>query len=95
MSSLDVTGTPLIDRTMSPAPMPCVGLSGGTSGIFVNFTPCETPCASTSGFVRQVTMNVLRAFADGPAAARYPAHDNLDAIGEYAGDPIGNPGALQ
>jgi hypothetical protein len=51
--------------------------------------------ASTSGFVRQVTMNVLRAFADGPAAARYPAHDNLDAIGEYAGDPIGNPGALQ
>ena len=39
--------------------------------------------------VRQVTANVLRAFADGPAAARYPAHDNLDAIHEYAGDRIG------
>jgi hypothetical protein len=42
-----------------------------------------------------VTANVLRAFADGPAAARFPAHDNLDAIHEYAGDPIGNPAALQ
>jgi hypothetical protein len=51
--------------------------------------------ASASGFVRQVTMNVLRAFADGPAATRYPAHDNLDAIGEYAGDPIGNQASLQ
>ena len=39
-------------------------------------------------FVRKVTANVLRAFADGPAAARYPAHDNLDAMQEYAGDPI-------
>jgi hypothetical protein len=51
--------------------------------------------AATSSFVKQVTMNVLRAFADGPAAARYPAHDNLDAIGEYSGDPIGNPASLQ
>jgi hypothetical protein len=32
---------------------------------------------------------VLTAFADGPAAAKYPAHDNLDAIGEHAGDPLG------
>jgi len=51
--------------------------------------------ASTSAFVRQVTTNVLRAFADGPAAARYPARDNLDAIHEYSGDPIGDPAALQ
>jgi hypothetical protein len=28
-------------------------------------------------FTRRVTTNVLRAFADGPAAAKYPAHDNL------------------
>jgi len=49
--------------------------------------------APASRFVRQVTMNVLRAFADGPAAARYPARDNLDAIREYSGDPIGNPAA--
>ena len=39
-------------------------------------------------FVRRVTANVLRAFADGPAAAKYPAHDNLDALREWAGDPI-------
>jgi len=39
-------------------------------------------------FVRRVTANVLHAFADGPAAARYPAHDNLDAMDEWAGDPI-------
>jgi len=39
-------------------------------------------------FTRKVTANVLRAFADGPAAAKYPAHDNLDAMDEWAGDPI-------
>ncbi len=49
----------------------------------------------TPGFVKQATMNVLRAFADGPAAAKYPAHDNLDAMHEYVGDPIGNPANLQ
>jgi len=51
--------------------------------------------ARTSAFVKQVTENLLRAFADGPAAAKYPAHDNLDAMHEYAGDPIGNPANLQ
>jgi len=49
----------------------------------------------TPGFVKQVTMNVLRAFADGPAAAAYPAHDNLEAMHEFVGDPIGNPANLQ
>jgi hypothetical protein len=39
-------------------------------------------------FTRQVTANVLRAFADGPAAARYPARDNLDAMHEWPGDPL-------
>jgi hypothetical protein len=51
--------------------------------------------ASASAFVRQVTANVLRAFADGPAAAAYPAHDNLEAMREYAGDPLGHPASLQ
>ena len=46
-------------------------------------------------FVRQVTKNVLRAFADGPAAKRYPAHDNLVAMHEHVGDPVGSPGNLQ
>ena len=49
----------------------------------------------TPAFVKQVTTNLLRAFADGPAAAKYPARDNLDAIHEYAGDPISNPANLQ
>ena len=39
-------------------------------------------------FTRRVTANVLRAFADGPAAARYPARDNLRAMREWPGDPI-------
>jgi hypothetical protein len=39
-------------------------------------------------FTRKVTANVLHAFADGPAAAKYPAHDNLDAMDEWPGDPI-------
>ena len=51
--------------------------------------------ARTSAFVKQVTENLLRAFADGPAAAKYPARDNLDAMHEYVGDPIGNPANLQ
>jgi hypothetical protein len=42
----------------------------------------------TGAFVRQVTANVLRAFADGPAAAKYPARDNLREMHEWPGDPI-------
>ena len=49
---------------------------------------------STPAFVRQVTTNVLRAFADGPAADKYKANDNLAAINERSGSPI-NPGNLQ
>ena len=49
---------------------------------------------STADFVRQVTSNIFRAFADGPAASRYPAHDNLDAMHEYAGDRMGAGSAL-
>ncbi|HYK66540.1 MAG TPA: N,N-dimethylformamidase beta subunit family domain-containing protein [Streptosporangiaceae bacterium] len=39
-------------------------------------------------FTEKVTSNVLHAFADGPAAAKYPAHDNLDSMREWPGDPI-------
>jgi predicted RNA polymerase sigma factor len=42
----------------------------------------------TSDFTRRVTANLLRAFADGPAAAKHPAHDNLAAMHEWPGDPI-------
>jgi N,N-dimethylformamidase beta subunit-like, C-terminal len=42
----------------------------------------------TAEFVSQVTKNVLRGFADGPAAAKHPAHDNLAAMHEWPGDPI-------
>jgi N,N-dimethylformamidase beta subunit-like, C-terminal len=49
---------------------------------------------STPAFVRQVTTNVLRAFAQGPAAEKYKASDNLDAVREEIGSPI-SPGNLQ
>jgi N,N-dimethylformamidase beta subunit-like protein len=39
-------------------------------------------------FTRKVTANVLTAFADGPAAAKHPARDNLAAMHEWPGDPI-------
>ena len=42
----------------------------------------------TGRFVRRVTANVLRAFADGPAVGKYPARDNLAEIHEWPGDPI-------
>ncbi len=44
--------------------------------------------ARTAAFTRQVTTNVLHAFADGPAAAKHPAQDNLAAMQEWPGDPI-------
>jgi hypothetical protein len=39
-------------------------------------------------FTKRVTANVLTAFADGPAAHKYPAHDNLASMHEYVGDPL-------
>jgi hypothetical protein len=49
---------------------------------------------ATPAFARQVTTNILRAFAQGPAADKYKARDNLDATHEEAGSPIA-PGNLQ
>jgi hypothetical protein len=49
---------------------------------------------STPTFVRQVTTNVLRAFAQGPAADKHKAHDNLAETGERSGSPV-NPGNTQ
>jgi hypothetical protein len=49
---------------------------------------------ATPAFVRQVTTNVLRAFAEGPAAGKYKANDNLAATHEYDGNPVA-PGNLQ
>jgi hypothetical protein len=42
----------------------------------------------TWAFTTQVATNLLRAFANGPAASKYPANDNLDSMQEWAGDPI-------
>ena len=39
-------------------------------------------------FTRQVTANVLHAFALGPAAIRFAATDNLAAQHEWPGDPV-------
>jgi hypothetical protein len=49
---------------------------------------------ATPAFVRQVTTNVLRAFADGPAAGKHKASDNLAATREHDGSPV-SPGNLQ
>jgi hypothetical protein len=39
-------------------------------------------------FTRRVTANVLRAFADGPAASKHPAYDNVEALKAWPGNPI-------
>jgi hypothetical protein len=44
--------------------------------------------ARGAAFTKRTTANLLRAFADGPAADKHPAQDNLDAMQEWAGDPI-------
>jgi len=49
---------------------------------------------AATAFVRQATTNVLRAFANGPAAAKFKADDNLAATREQDGSPIA-PGNLQ
>jgi hypothetical protein len=49
----------------------------------------------TPDFVRRVTVNVLRAFADGPAADKHKANDNLEAMHEFVGDPVGPVSVLQ
>jgi hypothetical protein len=49
---------------------------------------------NTPTVVRQAATNVLRAFAEGPAAHKYPAHDNLAAMDEQYGSPV-SPGNLQ
>ncbi len=43
---------------------------------------------TTWAFTSQVATNLLKAFADGPAAAKYPAQDNLASMQEWPGDPI-------
>jgi hypothetical protein len=42
----------------------------------------------TWAFTTQVATNLLKAFANGPAAAKYPANDNLNSMQEWPGDPI-------
>jgi hypothetical protein len=49
---------------------------------------------ATMRFTRHVTSNVLRAFAEGPAAHKYPARDNLASVHEHVGDPVGTEGAV-
>jgi hypothetical protein len=49
---------------------------------------------ATMRFTKRVTANVLQAFADGPAAHKYPAHDNLAAVHEHVGDPVGTEGVV-
>lgn len=49
---------------------------------------------ATTRFTKRVTANVLTAFAEGPAAHRYPAHDNLDSMHEFAGDALSGDGRV-
>jgi hypothetical protein len=43
---------------------------------------------SAVAFTGQVTTNVLQAFAQGPAAIKYKAKENLAAMHEWPGDPV-------
>jgi hypothetical protein len=62
----------------------------GTMRWVQSLAPPYWPELSRDGtrMTRKITMNVLRAFANGPAAPRYPAADNLAAMHEWPGDPI-------
>jgi hypothetical protein len=42
----------------------------------------------TARFTQAVTTSLLRAFAGGPAEAKYPARDNLREMHEWPGDPV-------
>jgi hypothetical protein len=70
----------------------------GGAGVFNTGTMRWVACSNglrlfglnrrASEFTRRVTTNLLHGFADGPAAAKYPAHDNLASMHEWPGDPI-------
>ncbi|HUY50143.1 MAG TPA: N,N-dimethylformamidase beta subunit family domain-containing protein [Streptosporangiaceae bacterium] len=70
----------------------------GGAGVFAAGTMRWVACSNglrlfglnrrATAFTRRVTTNLLHAFADGPAAAKFPAHDNLAAMQEWPGDPI-------
>ncbi len=62
----------------------------GTMRWVQSLAPPYGPEMSRHGarLTRIVTANVLKAFAHGPAAAAYPAKDNLAAMREWHGDPI-------
>jgi hypothetical protein len=67
------------------------------AGVFnagtMNWTRALSPLSTrgfpskTTALVQQVTTNLFHAFQDGPAAARFPAVDNLDQVKPYVGDP--------
>jgi hypothetical protein len=70
----------------------------GGAGVFAAGTMRWVACCNglrtfgmnrrATSFTRRVTTNLLHAFADGPAASKHPARDNLDALQEWPGDPI-------
>jgi hypothetical protein len=70
----------------------------GGAGVFAAGTMRWVACCNglrtfgmnrrATAFARRVTVNLLRGFADGPAGARHPARDSLDATREWPGDPI-------
>ena len=54
--------------------------AAGTIDWVCAMTGCQHVDRQSSAIVRQVTSNILRAFAKGPAGIDHPAHDNVDEL---------------
>jgi len=66
-----------------------------TAGVFdvgTSWFPLGLPEAGAKGLVARVIggelTNLLIAFSEGPAGLAHPAHRNVEALHEFAGDPI-------
>lgn len=78
---VDTSAQTIYYTTQSGAGVFNVGTLRWTCALSGRCGPAFVVPATTRRFVQQVTRNVLRAFATGPAAHGFPAHDNVARYG--------------
>ena len=80
-TSLNCAGRPTTSDAVYYTTLSGAGVfSGGTIDWVCAMARCQDVDGLSAAIVRQVTSNILRAFAKGPAGLDHPAHDNVDEL---------------
>ena len=80
-TSLNCAGRPTTsDAVYYTAPSGAAIFAAGTIDWVCGMTGCQDVDEQSAAILRQVTSNVLRAFARGPAGLEHPAYDNVDEL---------------